>query len=106
LRLLFDANLSPKLVDRLSDLFQDSTHVFNTNLARFIPDEIIWEYAPASEYAIVTADSDFCELAKKRGAPPKSSGLKTATTRPLSLKISFATTPFASRNSSAPSEQS
>jgi predicted nuclease of predicted toxin-antitoxin system len=70
LKLLFDANLSPTLVGRLTDLFPESMHVFDTGLARFTPDEIIWEYARANGFVIVTADSDFLELAAQRGAPP------------------------------------
>jgi len=40
-------------------------------LAKFTPDEHIWEYAKTNGFTIVTADSDFLELAKSRGAPPK-----------------------------------
>jgi predicted nuclease of predicted toxin-antitoxin system len=71
LKLLFDANLSPKLVVRLGELFPDSVHVFDTGLARFTSDETIWDYAGAHGFTIVTADSDFLELATSRGAPPK-----------------------------------
>jgi predicted nuclease of predicted toxin-antitoxin system len=70
LKLLFDANLSPKLVGRLGDLFPGSAHVFDTGLARSTPDEQIWSYAAAEGYTIVTADSDFLELAESRGMPP------------------------------------
>jgi hypothetical protein len=38
LKLLFDANLSPKLVGRLAALFPDSNNVFDTGLARFTSD--------------------------------------------------------------------
>lgn len=71
MRLLFDANLSPKLVERLADLFPRSTHVFHTGLARFTSDATIWEYAQENGLIIVTADGDFVELAERRGAPPK-----------------------------------
>ena len=71
MRLLFDANLSPKLVRRLADLFPDSVHVFDTGLASFVTDERIWEYASTHGLTIVTADSDFLALAESRGAPPK-----------------------------------
>ncbi len=71
MRLLFDANLSPKLVARLAELFPDSVHVFDTGLARFTSDETIWKYAKESGFIVVTADSDFLELASSRGAPPK-----------------------------------
>ena len=71
MKLLFDANLSPKLVGRLAELFPDSSHVFDTALARFVPDETIWEYAREHRFTIVTADSDFLDLANSRGAPPR-----------------------------------
>jgi predicted nuclease of predicted toxin-antitoxin system len=71
LKLLFDANLSPKLVDRLAELFPDSCHVFQTGMARFTSDEAIWEYARANGFTIVTADFDFLDLSDSRGAPPK-----------------------------------
>ena len=71
MKLLFDANLSPKLVSRLCELFPGSEHVFDTGLARSTPDEKIWEYAAAEGFTIVTADSDFLDLANSRGAPPK-----------------------------------
>jgi predicted nuclease of predicted toxin-antitoxin system len=71
LKLLFDANLSPKLVGRLAALFPDSIHVFDTGLARFTSDEAIWEYARNNGFVIVTADSDFLGLAEERGTPPK-----------------------------------
>jgi predicted nuclease of predicted toxin-antitoxin system len=61
LKLLFDANLSPKLVGRLAELFPGSVHVFDTGLARSTPDERIWEYAAAEGFTIVTADSDFLD---------------------------------------------
>lgn len=71
MKLLFDANLSPKLVGRLADLFPDSVHVFDTGLAQNTPDRVIWEYARANQLTIVTADSDFLDLALSDGAPPK-----------------------------------
>jgi predicted nuclease of predicted toxin-antitoxin system len=81
LKLLFDANLSPKLVHRLADLFPGSVHVFETGLARFTPDEQIWEHAAADGFTVVTADSDFLSLAKSRGAPPKVVQLKNCNYR-------------------------
>ena len=71
MKLLFDANLSPKLVGRLAALFPDSIHVFDTGLARFTSDEAIWEYARSNGFLIVMADSDFLGLAEERGTPPK-----------------------------------
>jgi predicted nuclease of predicted toxin-antitoxin system len=63
LKLLFDANLSPKLVGRLAGLFPGSQHVLDVGLARETPDKVIWEYAKAHSFVIVTADSDFLAIA-------------------------------------------
>lgn len=71
MKLLFDANLSPRIVARLAGVFPDSIHVFDTGLARYASDETIWEYARANGFTIVTADADFLALASSRGAPPK-----------------------------------
>jgi predicted nuclease of predicted toxin-antitoxin system len=39
-KLLFDHNLSPRLINRLSDLFPDSNHVFLLGLDR-VDDRVI-----------------------------------------------------------------
>ncbi|MEO8595203.1 MAG: DUF5615 family PIN-like protein [Candidatus Solibacter sp.] len=70
MKLLFDANLSPKLVHRLAELFPGSSHVFGTGLAANTSDLEIWNYAQAMGFTIVTADSDFVDIALSRGAPP------------------------------------
>jgi predicted nuclease of predicted toxin-antitoxin system len=71
LKLLFDANLSPKLVDRLAELFPGSTHVFDTGSRAVYAGRSGLEYARSNGFVIVTADSDFLDLAEERGAPPK-----------------------------------
>ena len=71
MKLLFDANLSPRLVPRLNDLFPGSTHVFDVGMVARTPDEAIWRYAPENKFVIVTADRDFLALLEREGAPPK-----------------------------------
>lgn len=71
MRLLFDANLSPKLAGRLVELFPGSSHIVDAGLERFTPDVRIWEYARAHGFTIVTADADFIQLSRERGYPPK-----------------------------------
>jgi len=70
LRLLFDQNLSPRLPDRLADLFPDATHVSHLGLEQASDDDV-WTYAQAHAYAIVTKDADFGDLGVIRGFPPK-----------------------------------
>lgn len=71
MKLLFDANLSPKLVGRLAELFPESAHVFDVGLAKFAGDEQIWEYAKVNKFVIVTADADFLNIARRCGSPPE-----------------------------------
>ncbi len=70
MKLLFDQNLSPKLVDRFSDLFPDSQHVRDVELAE-AADREVWDFAESNGFAIVSKDSDFVQLSLLEGAPPK-----------------------------------
>jgi predicted nuclease of predicted toxin-antitoxin system len=49
MKLLFDHNLSPKLVTRLNDLYLNSNHLYLMNLDRE-PDHIIWGIAKTENY--------------------------------------------------------
>jgi predicted nuclease of predicted toxin-antitoxin system len=69
-RLLFDENLSRKLVSRLEDLYPGSMHVAAAGLLESRA-AAIWDYAKAASLMIVTTDSDFFELATTLGPPPK-----------------------------------
>lgn len=70
MRLLFDQNLSPKLVERLSDLYPGSGHVqqFGLDLA---DDGQVWDHARDHGFTIVSKDADFSNMAVVRGIPPK-----------------------------------
>jgi predicted nuclease of predicted toxin-antitoxin system len=69
-KLLFDQNLSHKLVPLLGDLFPGSEHVRNIGL-READDETIWNYAESNQFLIVTKEEDFHSWSLLRGAPPK-----------------------------------
>jgi predicted nuclease of predicted toxin-antitoxin system len=70
MKLLFDQNLSPKLVTRLADLFPGSSHVQSVGLDR-AEDNQVWEHARLNGFAIVTKDEDYNNLSVLRGSPPK-----------------------------------
>jgi predicted nuclease of predicted toxin-antitoxin system len=70
MRLLFDHNLSPRLVQRLIDVFPETNHVAAIGLER-ASDIEVWNYARINDYMLVTKDSDFNDLAVLRGFPPK-----------------------------------
>lgn len=70
MKLLLDQNLSPRLVDQLSDVFPGSSHVSLAGLGRGTDDQV-WDYALLNGYIIVTKDADFGDLVTVRGFPPK-----------------------------------
>jgi predicted nuclease of predicted toxin-antitoxin system len=70
MKLLFDHNLSPRLVTALADLYPNSQHVFPLQMDQE-DDRLIWNYAIQHEYTIVTRDSDYNDLSLIRGFPPK-----------------------------------
>jgi len=70
LKLLFDQNLSPVLVEELQDLFPGSAHTEALGLAR-ADDSSIWEYARQNGFTIVSRDADFPERGVLLGSPPK-----------------------------------
>ena len=70
MKLLFDENLAPRLVEALADLFPDSEHVHSAGLAH-ATDEQVWRYARDHGFTIVSKDSDFHERSLLLGFPPK-----------------------------------
>jgi predicted nuclease of predicted toxin-antitoxin system len=69
-KLLFDQNLSPRLVNRLADIFPMSSRVQSLGLDT-APDGTLWTYARDHGYALVTKDEDFNALSVVHGFPPK-----------------------------------
>lgn len=70
MKLLFDENLSPKLVTRLAAEFPDSAHVSRVGLDQ-ADDAVVWKFAGDNGLMIVTKDADFSEISLRLGAPPK-----------------------------------
>jgi predicted nuclease of predicted toxin-antitoxin system len=70
MKLLFDQNLSPRLVTQLADLYPDSNHVYPLGLDR-VSDHEVFEYARREGFLLVTKDADFSDLSVLRGFPPK-----------------------------------
>jgi predicted nuclease of predicted toxin-antitoxin system len=71
MKLLFDQNISYRIVKKLSDAFPLGLHVSKVGLASPAKDSSIWQYARSNSYAIVTFDEDFVDLAGLYGSPPK-----------------------------------
>lgn len=70
LGLLFDENLSPRLIDMLATEFPASQHVDTVGL-HGRPDREIWQAAGDLGLVLVSKDNDFRQLSFLYGAPPK-----------------------------------
>lgn len=71
MKLLFDAQLSPRLVEALEADFPGALHVATLGLDR-AADATVFEHAARAGLLVVTKDADFFELAlaKRRGRQP------------------------------------
>ena len=67
---LLDENFSARIVYRITDLYPDSEQVKTLALTN-TEDGIIWEYAKANYFVIVSKDSDFHQRSLLYGHPPK-----------------------------------
>jgi len=85
MKLLFDQNISFRLVKLLSDFYPEAKQVRELNLENSSDIEI-FDYAKKNGYSIVTFDADFCDLNAFRGAPPKIIWLRVGNTTTKKLK--------------------
>lgn len=58
MKLLFDQNLSHRLIESLQKEYPDSRHVREVGLQE-ASDAVVWQYAAQQGFAIVTKDADF-----------------------------------------------
>ena len=65
-RLLFDQNLSPRLVGLVGDRFPSSVHVQRVGLASASDVEVL-EFAILQDLVLVTKDKDFADHVTSRG---------------------------------------
>lgn len=79
MKLLFDQNISFRILKILSNTYPNSNQVKALGLEN-TSDIDIWKYAKANHYTIVTFDSDFSNISKLNGHPPKIIWLRTGNT--------------------------
>lgn len=92
MKLLFNENVSPRLVHKLVGEFPWSTHVSSAAL-RGAEERQIWDFAQNEGYAIVSKDTDFRERSYVSESHQRSFGSTSATPtlkRFMSLKTPLA----------------
>ncbi len=79
MKLLFDQNISFRIVSKLIDNFPDCKHVSQLGLNN-CEDHEIWEFSRSKNFIIVTFDSDFYDISLINGCPPKIIWIRTGNT--------------------------
>jgi len=69
-KLLLDENLSDRIIAQIADFYPGLVHVKTLALIQ-TEDLLIWEYAKANDFVIVSKDSDFHQRSLLYGHPPK-----------------------------------
>jgi len=77
MKILLDANISWKLINKLRPVFGECAHVDQIGLNVPVDDTDIWNYALKNDYIIITKDQDFLNLLELKGFPPKIVLLRT-----------------------------
>jgi predicted nuclease of predicted toxin-antitoxin system len=80
-KLLFDHNLSYRLVRALQREYPDSQHVREVGLSE-ATDEAVWRHAVEQGLTIVTKDADFHQRSFLFGHPPKVVRVRCAMPQP------------------------
>ena len=84
MKLLFDQNISFRILKQISDVYPEAKQVKDVGLENSSDSEI-WEFARKNNYNIVTFDSDFYDLSVIKGIPPKIIWLRVGNTSTISI---------------------
>ena len=71
MKLLFDNNISYRIIKKLQHLDIEIIHVSFTVLKKPAEDIDIWNYSKINDFTIITFDEDFEELELMHSFPPK-----------------------------------
>lgn len=86
MKLLFDQNISYRLINKILDIYPDAKQVRALGLENATDFEI-FEFAKMHDYAIVTFDSDFCNLNVIKEFPIKVIWIRTGNTSTKNLEV-------------------
>jgi len=69
-KLLFDQNISFRIIKKIDSFFSGSKQVRDLGLED-ASDIEIWKFAKLNDFIIVTFDADFADISNIKGCPPK-----------------------------------
>lgn len=80
MRLLFDQNISFRIISKIETNFPEAKQVRQLRIENY-SDVEIWKFAKENEFTIVTFDADFFDLSNLKGHPPKIIWLRFGNTK-------------------------
>ena len=80
MKLLFDQNISFRIVSKIANLFPEAKQVRELGIENY-SDLEIWKFAKNNNFTIVTFDADFYDLTNLKGHPPKIIWLRFGNTK-------------------------
>ena len=86
MKLLFDQNISFRLIKRVTDIFPESKQVKELGLVNS-SDQEIWNFSKRESYTIVTFDADFYDFSLIWGHPPKIIWIRTGNTTTTEIEV-------------------
>ncbi len=85
MNLLFDANISWRIIKILNSYFPNIKHAKDIEIVQPAKDIDIWSFCKHNNYTIITHDDDFEKIVLTKGSPPKAIILKTFNKNTLEL---------------------
>jgi len=76
-KILFDENLSWRMIKQLTPFFTEVVHASELKIIQPANDISIWNYAKKNGFTIISKDDDFEKIVLLSKAPPKLIYLKT-----------------------------
>lgn len=80
MKLLFDQNISFRIISKIATHFPDAKQVRQIGIEDYSDIEI-WKFAKENNFTIVTFDADFYDLSNLKGHPPKIIWLRFGNTK-------------------------
>ena len=80
MKLLFDQNISFRIISKISTHFPEAKQVRQIGIEDYSDIEI-WKFAKENNFTIVTFDADFYDLSNLKGHPPKIIWLRFGNTK-------------------------
>jgi predicted nuclease of predicted toxin-antitoxin system len=84
MKLLFDQNISHRIINLVQQEFPNAQQVRHLNLENYT-DNQLWQFAKENDFSIVTFDSDFIDITTLKGTPPKIIWLRLGNTSTISI---------------------